>query len=853
MRFAVTVLITLLPVLVVSVVAQGALGNLPADTPKVPQNWFDSQIFYEDEDHVADRPQEFLLTLPIDSQISLGPEGSIESAGLISEQRPVTYSQFEEMSYDNGSEVTPQSHRECDPAPCRTRIFGWLRYTDGSQERPIRSAYVELWDCDQPVCGGPTDDFVASTTTDPSGYFEVEFVNCTDQAGLSFHCGFADDDLGDIWCDCYVVPFSKNDAVADVFCPVVPCVTAQTHRWRFEKVQDMARDSLEHDYGTKVVPSGDDNEAFRIFDSILTAWLYIRDTVGFQVPRVGVEFPCPVVTCPGAPYFDVGHPVATNNVRMKSGFSRGAHVHEYGHFVMFKAYGDWWPVPFIDQLACLTHFIERACDDNIGWSEGWAHFLALAVFNNASELETPPSCVSYPDGSCSTFENGDRVEGRVAAALWDLFDQRDDGKDEYGVGFQTIFETLWNGNRHSLFREFYDDYRARHPADAPALNAAAFQNTINYNCGPQATSINSGVPLGGWGSGRLTIAVTASDDSCGYVDGYIRRVTYDYSIDNVNWNPIGTLNVPFPGRSPPYSLEWNTGTLEDSSVWVRALVQDNLEMDPPEIVFGPFGIENTPPVTVGIIRPPDSNSWYNHPVTITWSATDSLSGVASCDSPTSYSGPDRVSIVIRGRCVDNAGNTGVSVVTINYDSTSPETLVTSAVDGNGASIAQGGQTLFEPINFAFVGSDIVSGVAGFECSIDGSTFSACTSPLLVAIGAGTHTFHVRAVDVAGNIDPTAEIFTWTIITPGQASQTLIDTVEAMGLASGTERSLLGPLTGVLQILSDTNAENDPSVCDILKAFVTLVNRHEAGGQLTPAQAADLRHQATDIRTKLGCT
>jgi Bacterial Ig-like domain len=51
----------------------------------------------------------------------------------------------------------------------------------------------------------------------------------------------------------------------------------------------------------------------------------------------------------------------------------------------------------------------------------------------------------------------------------------------------------------------------------------------------------------------------------------------------------------------------------------------------------------------------------------------------------------------------------------------------------------------------------------FECSIDGGSYSACTSPKsLSTLGDGSHTFSVRAKDAAGNVDPTPACYTWTV-------------------------------------------------------------------------------------------
>jgi hypothetical protein len=55
--------------------------------------------------------------------------------------------------------------------------------------------------------------------------------------------------------------------------------------------------------------------------------------------------------------------------------------------------------------------------------------------------------------------------------------------------------------------------------------------------------------------------------------------------------------------------------------------------------------------------------------------------------------------------------------------------------------------------------------ARFECSLDGSPFAACTSPVRrSALAQGKHVFLVRAVDAAGNPDASAARVAWTVDT-----------------------------------------------------------------------------------------
>ena len=79
---------------------------------------------------------------------------------------------------------------------------------------------------------------------------------------------------------------------------------------------------------------------------------------------------------------------------------------------------------------------------------------------------------------------------------------------------------------------------------------------------------------------------------------------------------------------------------------------------------------------------------------------------------------------------------------------------------------------------------------------------------------------------------------------------LIDTIDSMHLPRETTISLEAPLNNVIRQL-DRN--NDVAVCNTLKAFLNQVDQKEINGQLTPMQSADLRQQATAIKTALGCS
>ena len=107
---------------------------------------------------------------------------------------------------------------------------------------------------------------------------------------------------------------------------------------------------------------------------------------------------------------------------------------------------------------------------------------------------------------------------------------------------------------------------------------------------------------------------------------------------------------------------------------------------------------------------------------------------------------------LRAVATDILGHTAANVVANRrVDNTAPDTTLDS-----GPSNPSNDATP----TFAFSASEPGS---TFECRIDGGSWSACTSPHTTsALGEGSHTFDVRATDVAGNTDATPASSTWGI-------------------------------------------------------------------------------------------
>ena len=202
--------------------------------------------------------------------------------------------------------------------------------------------------------------------------------------------------------------------------------------------------------------------------------------------------------------------------------------------------------------------------------------------------------------------------------------------------------------------------------------------------------------------------------------------------------------------------------------------------------YGP-GDDTPPDTTVG------TASVSGDSATVSFSSNESgaqfecrLDGgpYAACDSPAHLNGLPDGSHTLTVRAIDLAGNVDATPASTSFvtagapaqDTTPPDTTIAGAiVSGSHARLT-------------FSSNDAG---AHFQCQLDGGAFAACTSPVdYNGLPDGAHSFRARAIDAAGNVDPTPATRTFTTLaggsTPGTASP-------GAGTATpGGEGSSLGP-------------------------------------------------------------
>ena len=124
-----------------------------------------------------------------------------------------------------------------------------------------------------------------------------------------------------------------------------------------------------------------------------------------------------------------------------------------------------------------------------------------------------------------------------------------------------------------------------------------------------------------------------------------------------------------------------------------------------------------------------------------------------CEPPLEYEGLDDGSHTLRVRAVDPALQADETPTTFTWTiEAAPETVLSTV----GLPPLETDSTT-ETFTFSSP-----SGNASFECALDTTVFTPCSSPhTITSIPHGEHELQVRAKSPAGSVDPTPEVHTWT--------------------------------------------------------------------------------------------
>jgi hypothetical protein len=220
------------------------------------------------------------------------------------------------------------------------------------------------------------------------------------------------------------------------------------------------------------------------------------------------------------------------------------------------------------------------------------------------------------------------------------------------------------------------------------------------------------------------------------------------------------MNSPLIAANNGETKSWTPSGLSDGTYYWSAQAQDAGGLASAWTSARTFEIDNVAPSTSIDSKPPVNSGAASG--TFAFSANESVAGFqchvdgaafAGCTSPYSY-GPlaDGSHTFYVKATADLAGNAGTtSSYGWTIDTLPPDTSITAQPSALSNSASP---------SFSFSATQIGS---SFECDLDGGGFAACSSPKTYAgVADGAHTFQVRAVDPAANVDGRPAAYSWTI-------------------------------------------------------------------------------------------
>ena len=231
-----------------------------------------------------------------------------------------------------------------------------------------------------------------------------------------------------------------------------------------------------------------------------------------------------------------------------------------------------------------------------------------------------------------------------------------------------------------------------------------------------------------------------------------------------------------------------------------------------------LNMDRTPPTVTATAAPaPNSYGWNNTSVTVSFSCSDSLSGIASCPSTVTVA-TEGANQKIAGTATDMAGNTASSSAIVSIDETPPAIAITGIT--NGATYTLG---LNVP-TASYTATDAPSGVATSSASLTGGD----------GLGLGTFTYTVTASDKAGNA--TAQSAVYNVIATTDGTSALVNQYFSSGAITSSDvyNSLL---SGLATAQSDYNNGNISAGNNKMQSFINLVQAQT--GKNISSQAASV--------------
>jgi len=386
-------------------------------------------------------------------------------------------------------------------------------------------------------------------------------------------------------------------------------------------------------------------------------------------------------------------------------------------------------------IACDQSFTAPSLNDG-------AHAFRVRAVDEAANVDGTPAEVTFTvDGTVppTTIDSGPGSRTTDPTPTFEF------SSSELGVSFECRVDGSGPGgwsncsspHTTASLSDGSHTFEVRATDAAGNTDASPASRTFTVDTVEPTTSI-TGAPPAHTNDPTPTVAFNSPSDN---------DASFDCRVDSGAW---GSCSSPH-----------TTATLSDGAHTVAVRAKDAAGNVDPTPAEADFTVDTVAPSTT-IIGEPLSPGNDRTPA-FTFAANESGAGFqCSVDSApfSACSSPHELASLPEGqhsfdvRAVDQAGNVEALPKhrTFVIDLTPPDTRITSGPEGT---VSTGS------VAFGFSATEPGS---SFQCSLDGAAFAACngTTASYESLADGAHRFDVRAVDAAGNPDPTAASREFTV-------------------------------------------------------------------------------------------
>jgi hypothetical protein len=289
----------------------------------------------------------------------------------------------------------------------------------------------------------------------------------------------------------------------------------------------------------------------------------------------------------------------------------------------------------------------------------------------------------------------------------------------YGTTKAWTLTTLGGDGTKTVFVQF---------RDAAGNGSGSFADSITLDTTPPVSTITS-MPAPYYPASEGSFTFSASESA-----------TFQCRMDTGDW----------AGCSSPYSFSGLVDGNHTFSVKATDLA-GNLETAEKSYTFS---TDTAAPDTVITGQPPLlSNSasgtfTFTADGAVTYQCKVDAGSWGHCNLVYNFSGLADGSHTFSVRGIDRSGNMDLTPATYTWiiDTTPPESILTASVSGNSATFT--------------VSSNDPTAI--LQCALDTAAWAVCSGTVsFTGLSSGSHSFSVRAIDPAGNVDPTPAIHSWT--------------------------------------------------------------------------------------------